>query len=109
MAKYRVTKKEMRATGNKILKIPYCKAQNLLAYCDPYAYSEGAYGWSCDYYDVDGVIISTGYYPIGSAINPDLLSKCEHAAEIIRAKDNLSRDDKIFALASLVKSLSMAI
>lgn len=44
----------------------YCEGQNLLNYRSPFAYSCGVYGWSCDYYDVNGVLISTGYQPISS-------------------------------------------
>ena len=29
-----------------------------------FAYSAGLYGWSCDYYEFDNVLISTGYAPL---------------------------------------------
>lgn len=60
MEKVRVTKKEMK--DNKyIVSIGYCQASTLLRYVEPIAYSTGIYGWSCDYYNVNGVIISVGY------------------------------------------------
>lgn len=46
---------------NKIISIGYCDLESLLAYKEPFAYSAGLYGWSCDYYNIDGVIICTGY------------------------------------------------
>lgn len=45
MKKYRVSKKEIKATNNTVLKVPYCRLQNLLAYSEPFAYSAGVYGW----------------------------------------------------------------
>ncbi len=65
MNKIRATKKEMRQ-NYRILSIGYCDAQYLLNYESPVAYSAGHYGWSCDYYDIDGVIISTGYDTIAN-------------------------------------------
>jgi hypothetical protein len=26
----------------------------------------GTYGWACDYYEIEGVVISTGYSPLNS-------------------------------------------
>ena len=63
--KFKATKHQMRENYHRIISIGYCSAQNLLAYEDPIAYSAGVYGWACDYYDIDGVLISTGYNPIG--------------------------------------------
>ena len=64
--KLRATKKEMREGYDKVLRIGYCNAQNLLWDEEPFAYSTGRYGWCCDYYDIGGVLISTGYAPIES-------------------------------------------
>lgn len=62
--KLRTTKKEVREGYHKILSIGYCDAQYLLKYSRPFGYSAGVYGWACDYYDIDGICISTGYSPI---------------------------------------------
>ena len=64
--KLRATKREMREGYDKVLRIGYCNAQNLLWGEEPFAYSAGRYGWCCDYYDIHGVLISTGYSPIES-------------------------------------------
>jgi hypothetical protein len=63
--KIKVSKKVMR-DNYYILGVSYCGAQHLLKGVDPVAYSVGVYGWACDYYDVEGVIISTGYSPLSS-------------------------------------------
>ena len=62
--KFKTTKKAMKENYNKIAKIGYCNAQFLLKYIEPTAYSTRAEGWACDYYDINGILISTGYAPI---------------------------------------------
>lgn len=62
--KYKTTKKAMRESYSHIIGIGYCNAQHLLNWETPFAYSAGESGWSCDYYEVDGVLISTGYQHI---------------------------------------------
>ena len=59
--KLKATKKEIREGYYYIAGVGYCEAQNLLKHERAFAYSAGCYGWACDYYDVDGVCISTGY------------------------------------------------
>ena len=59
--KFKATKKAMKDNYYYIIGIGYCDAQYLLQDEKPIAYSAGVYGWQCDYYDVDGVLISTGY------------------------------------------------
>ena len=65
MMKLQATKKQMRGY-NKIISIGYCDAEALLNYQNPFAYSSGTNGWLCDYYEVDGVLISTGYSPLSN-------------------------------------------
>lgn len=62
--KFKTTKKNMRDSYNRIISIGYCDAQYLLNYENPTAYSAGANGWACDYYDIDNTLISTGYSPL---------------------------------------------
>lgn len=71
MNKIKTTKREMK-NNYRILSFGYCDVQSLLAYESPVAYSAGVYGWSCDYYDIDGVIICTGYSPITTKNMKDL-------------------------------------
>jgi hypothetical protein len=65
MNKIKATKRDMR-DNYFIIGVGYCKAQFLLNYETPVAYSSGVYGWACDYYEIDGVVISTGYSPLNS-------------------------------------------
>ena len=65
MNKIKATKRDMR-DNYFIVGIGYCQAQWLLNYESPIAYSVGTYGWACDYYEVEGVVISTGYSPLNS-------------------------------------------
>ncbi len=64
--KLRASKKELREGYYRIISIGYCDAQRLLNYEKAFAYSAGVYGWACDYYDIDGVLISTGYSPLSN-------------------------------------------
>ena len=79
--KLRVTKKEILNGYNDIIKIGYCQAQHLLQCENAFAYSSGVNGWSCDYYNIDGVIISTGYAPIGKEAEYNLIKKYDKKAE----------------------------
>lgn len=64
--KFKVTKKEMRDNYSRIIGLGGCRLQSLLSHKEPIAYSCGVNGWSCDYYVVDGVLISTGYSPLSN-------------------------------------------
>lgn len=59
--KVRETKKSIRSRFTQIVGMPYGRAQNLLRFQKPFAYSDRVEGWACDYYVVGGVLISTGY------------------------------------------------
>ena len=92
MNKVRVTKKSARE-NHKIIGIGYCNAQALLHYEAPVAFSAGRDGWQCDYYDIDGVIISTGYSPLKNKnvnYNYETLKNYEEKAAAITA--NYSED-----------------
>ena len=92
--KFKATKKEMKENYNTIISIGYCKAQNLLRNQSPIAYSAGVYGWSCDYYDVGGVLISTGYAPIGTSPDYDIICKYDSQAAKISSDYNLSYEER---------------
>ena len=82
--KCKTTAKAIRENyGGRILRIGYCAAQALLRYETPFAYSSGVYGWNCDYYDIDGVCISTGYRPIGRMVDYAALREAEKRAREI--------------------------
>lgn len=66
MSKIKVTKKAMKDEFTRIVRIGYCDAQYLLKFVEPFAYSTRAEGWACDYYNINGILISTGYAPLES-------------------------------------------
>tara|TARA_R110001606_G_scaffold398255_2_gene576857 strand:+ start:425 stop:757 length:333 start_codon:yes stop_codon:yes gene_type:complete len=88
--KVKTTKKSVKNSFCNIYSIGYCNAQNLLQGINPFAYSTGVYGWACDYYNIEGVCVSTGYSPIGENINYELVNKYENKAKKIL--DNYSID-----------------
>ena len=78
--KLHTTQKAIRESGAKILRLSYCSAQTLLNYQNPFAYNAGVYGWNCDYYDIDGVIICTGYRPHGQNVDYNIVNEYEKKA-----------------------------
>ena len=90
--KYKTTKKAIKEEykGKYILTIPYCNLQTLLRLYEPFAYSERAEGWACDYYGFyhkgEAICISTGYAPIeAKKVSYELTRKYEKLAmEIFR-------------------------
>lgn len=84
--KRKVTRKEIRNSYKKIIKVGYSRLQYLLYYMEPFAYSTRAEGWACDYYFIDfknDLVISTGYAPIGENIDYKIIDKYEAAASKI--------------------------
>lgn len=97
MTKYRTTKKAMKESYNQIACVAYCNLQFLLKFKEPFAYSTRAEGWACDYYEVDGVLISTGYAPIDSKrtkCSYDICKKYDSEAEKVLCDYLLSNDEK---------------
>ena len=79
--KLKTTKKEIQKQSWEVWAVGYCEAQYLLRALEPFAYSIGIYGWSCDYYDLGhGLKLSTGYSPIGKRLPYDLVRKYESRA-----------------------------
>ena len=86
--KVKTTKKSVKNTFSSIYKIGYCNAQYLLEGINPFAYSSGNDGWSCDYYEIEGICISTGYRAIGEGVNYDLVRKYDKkASEVLSDYD----------------------
>ena len=104
MHKIKATKKQMK-DNYYIIGIPYCKAQYLLTYQHPVAYSSGVYGWSCDYYDVNNVVISTGYGYIDSkrtAYDYDVLVEYDKKAYDIIGDYDLTFEDRMKQVNALL-------
>lgn len=107
--KIETTKKAIRNGSRTLLSIGYCEAQNLLYYKNPFAYSHGVDGWSCDYYHVGNVIVSTGYSPIGQHIHYDIVRDLEKQAEAIVNDYSLPYDVKVEKIDALLELLITSI
>ena len=76
MQKLKVSKKDIRE-NRFIIGLSYCSAQYLLNYQNAFGYSSGVNGWSCDYFLVDNIVISTGYDYVNS-------KNTKHSYEMLR-------------------------
>ena len=92
--KIKTTKKYIKENYNQIISIGYCNLQSLLSYMQPFAYSTRVEGWACDYYNIEGVIISTGYSPIGKPVSYEIVSKYEKEGMKLRGNYELSWDKR---------------
>lgn len=103
--KCKVTKKSIKANYSRIIGIGYCNAQHLLNYETPFAYSSNNNGWSCDYYDIAGVCVSTGYNPMGDRVNYETLTRYEKQAEAIQYNNALTYEEKKLANRELIQEM----
>ena len=106
--KCKVTAKSIRENYRNILSIGYCEAQDLLRYHSPFGYSCGVYGWNCDYYDINGVCIATGYRGMpGKSVNYARLKEYEKKAGAINFSD-MSYESKELSVKTLLAELIAA-
>lgn len=95
--KYKATQKELKNGYYHIIGISYCNAQHLLEFENPTSYCAGSDGWHCDNYDVNGVLISTGYGYISNkntSHNYEVLRSYELRAEEIRYNHTLKWEEQ---------------
>lgn len=59
--KFKTTAKAIRQGAYKSVSAGYCDLQYLLWYTSPIAYTSGVYGWNFDVYEIDDLVICTGY------------------------------------------------
>ena len=105
MNKIKATKKEMKQ-NYKILGVGYCDLQYLLSYQKPVAYSSSRmYGWLCDYYNINGVIISTGYNYIDTKNMKDDYSLVKEYEQKARKLNTAKEVNKL--LFELLKKLEL--
>ena len=91
--KTKTTKKAIKDRYSNILGLSYHGLQYLLKYQEPFAYSVRAEGWACDYYYIDGLLVSTGYSPLKDKnvnYNYNTMNKYEEMARDIA--NNYSMD-----------------
>ena len=103
--KLQTSKKAIKNGFKTVLSVGYCSAQNLLYFKSPFAYSCGIYGWSCDYYQINNVCISTGYSPIGTNVDYSLLRDLELKAEKIVHDHTIKYEDQKFQIDLLLNEL----
>ena len=83
--------------------VSYCAMQSLLNYHSPFAYSTRAEGWACDYYDIDGVCISTGYSPLNSRNMNDDYKIINEYEKKSNGKSKEEKDSLLFELLEKLK------
>ena len=105
--KLKATKKQIKENSGLIISVGYCELQSLLSCASPFAYSCGRDGWHCDYYDINGVIISTGYAPIGTPVKYDVVKEYEAMAEKIHYDYNMSYEQRVSELDKLIHDFIM--
>ena len=87
--KVKITNKMLRE--EQAITVPYCDMNWLLTYEEPIYYTSGVYGWNSDVYNIDGIIISTGYRPAGTRrIAYDTIRAYEKMAQDIVTDNSLS-------------------
>lgn len=88
----KLTRKQVNNGYVKIIGVGYASMQHLLKGKTRIGYSAGINGWDCDYYNIEGVMISTGYRPLkskGLVVDPNyhLIKKYDDKArEILNGK-----------------------
>lgn len=86
--KLKVTRTKLK--DYDVIQIGYCDMQSIVSLADisPIAYGSGIYGWNYDIYETQypGVLICTGYRPIGNINGNRIVDKYEKKAKAMREK-----------------------
>lgn len=91
----KITRNDLYSFGaKKIIAIGYCSAHYLLNQETRIGYNAGVYGHNYDAYYIDGIIITTGYRPIGEHVDYDLLQEYELKAEKVLSYENKAPYDE---------------
>lgn len=98
--KTRITRNDLK-TFNTRLSIPYATLQSLLSYIQPFGYNAGVYGWNYDCYDINGVLLMTGYRTIGKTVDRSIILKYEKQADLLDSQNIPYEDRKKEALKLL--------
>ena len=95
--KYKATRKELKDGYYHIIGISYCNAQYLLDFENAESYCSGKTGWSCDNYNINGVLVSTGYNYISNkntSYDYEKLREYNQKAEEIRLNYHMKWEDQ---------------
>jgi hypothetical protein len=87
-----------------VFQVSYCGVQTLLRYQNPFAYNSGIYGWNCDYYEVNGIVICTGYRPHGISTDKtrEIFNKYEKMAQALDEDNSLDYEKRRGYINTLV-------
>jgi hypothetical protein len=108
--KFKTTKKAIKNGYHRIIGVGYCSMQYLLTHENARAYSTRAEGWACDYYDIDGICISTGYAPMpckNTHVDYAILEKYEQFARQV-AGSEFDLETKISTVRQLLREFILA-
>ena len=101
--KFKTTRKDILQRFNKVISVPYCKAQYLTKHSNPIASTSGIYGLNADIYDLGfGVALCTGYKPFGESIDLKFLAELEEKARLIDYS-SLPYEDKRAQITKLLE------
>lgn len=103
--KFKTTKLFMKDNYNYIISMNYCNAQSLLSRIEPIAYSTRVEGWACDYYEIDLVLISTGYAPIAARNTHstyDIVRRYDDQAQTIATDIKLNYNEQTAQIDALL-------
>ena len=93
--KLKATRKQIKESYNTIINVDYCGIQFLLKNKRPFGYTYGYSGWHCDFYEIKGVCICTGYNTMSTKKNPtisyDLCRKYDDAARSVYDDETLDK------------------
>lgn len=106
--KFKTTGKQIKENYHKVIRAGYCDVQHLTRFREPIAYSCGVYGWNCDYYDIDGVIVATGYRGVpqqNTNVSHQTIREFEKKAEKLVHDYDLDYEERKEKVESLLKEL----
>ena len=103
--KLKVTKKSMRNNAEVLLNVGSGATQYLLRFKKAFAYSAGVNGWDCDYYEINGIILSDGYRAIGEKVDFETIKEYEAKAEKISKNYTISYNDAIEMSENILNEL----
>lgn len=74
--KIKITNKELRKNFSRVYNMNSIGVDNILRLFTPFAYTCGVYGWNADYYNIEGIIVGSGYRSVvGETIKDTKLIK----------------------------------
>ena len=89
--KFRTTTKAIKSSGRDLIYTGYCDLADLLRYESPIAYTCGVCGWNYDIYEIEGILICTGYRGMPGKRAKNVRDYNEKARAVVHNPDAVSR------------------